>query len=96
VKLFNRTPRTACYFCGSVVEIPKDAVNDPSRIFVCYECNEKLSHIYPRVITSRAELNEIAEKLLSLPVSDFAYVMDLISSQLQTINELQCGSMEGC
>lgn len=96
MKLFNRTPRTVCYFCGSIVEIPKDAVNDPSRIFVCRECNEKLSHIHPRVITSRAELNEIAEKLLSLPVSDFAYVMDLISNQLRTINELQAGTLEGC
>lgn len=96
MKLFNRTPRAACYFCGRAVEVPEDAENDPSRVFVCRECNEKLSHIHPRVITSRAELNEIAEKLLSLPVSDFAYVMDLISSQLQTISELQCGSMEGC
>ena len=96
MKLFNRTPRAACYFCGRAVEVPEEAENDSSRIFVCRECNEKLSHIYPRVITSRAELNEIAEKLLSLPVSDFAYVMDLISNQLQTINELQTGTLEGC
>ena len=96
MKLFNRIPRTTCYFCSNVVEIPKDAENDPSRVFVCRECNEKLSHIYPKVITSRAELNEIAEKLLSLPVSDFAYVMDLISNQLRTINELQAGTLEGC
>ena len=96
MKLFNRTPRAACYFCGRAVEVPEEAENDSSRVFVCRECNEKLSHIYPRVITSRAELNEIAEKLLSLPVSDFAYVMDLISNQLQTINELQTGTLEGC
>jgi len=96
MKLFNRIPRTTCYFCGRAVEVPEEAENDSSRIFVCRECNEKLSHIYPRVITSRAELTEIAEKLLSLPVSDFAYVMDLISNQLQTINELQTGTLEGC
>ena len=96
MKLFNRTPRAMCYFCGRAVEVPEEAENDSSRIFICRECNEKLSHIHPRVITSRAELNKIAEKLLSLPVSDFAYVMDLISNQLQTINELQTGTLEGC
>lgn len=96
MKLFNRAPRAACYFCGRAVEVPEEAENDSSHVFVCRECNEKLSHIHPRVITSRAELNEIAEKLLSLPVSDFAYVMDLISNQLQTINELQTGTLEGC
>lgn len=96
MKLFKRAPRAPCYFCGRAVKVPEEAENDSSRIFVCCECNEKLANIHPRVITSRAELTEIAEKLLSLPVSDFAYVMDLISNQLQTINELQSGTLSGC
>ncbi len=50
----------------------------------------------PELSLRALELNEIAEKLLSLPVSDFAYVMDLISNQLRTINELQAGTLEGC
>ena len=96
MKLFNRKPRAHCYLCNSDVEIPEGAVNGPGSIFICRECNEKLANIHPKVITSRAELNAIAEQLLSLPVSDFTYVIDLISNQIQTINELQAGTLEGC
>lgn len=97
MKFFSRKPHVSCYLCNHDIEVTDMTKEDiKNHIFICNECKEKLSFLQQKPIMTRTELNELAEQLMSLSVSDFTYIMGLLSNHLQTIEELQHGVMGGC